>query len=59
LGIFVDQTPGQQAFLIRQSAVPVRSGVCSFAPGSAWQNGVAERLIASIRGECADHIIAR
>jgi transposase InsO family protein len=28
------------------------------APGSPWQNGFAERLIGSIRRECADHVIA-
>ncbi len=27
------------------------------APSSPWQNGVAERLIGSIRRECADHIV--
>ncbi len=27
------------------------------APGSPWQNGFAERLIGSIRRECADHLI--
>src|SRR6202165_1753358 len=27
------------------------------APASPWQNGFAERLIGSIRGECLDHII--
>jgi hypothetical protein len=27
------------------------------APASPWQNGFAERLIGSIRRECADHII--
>src|ERR1700682_504379 len=27
------------------------------APASPWQNGVAERLIGSIRRECEDHII--
>jgi transposase InsO family protein len=27
------------------------------APGSPWQNGVAERLIGTIRRECVDHII--
>src|SRR5215475_7056139 len=28
------------------------------APGSPWQNGIAERLIGSIRRECVDHLIA-
>src|SRR5260221_10535544 len=28
------------------------------APGSPWQNGFAERLIGSIRRECADYVIA-
>ena len=28
------------------------------APGSPWRNGFAERLIGSIRRECADHVIA-
>src|ERR1700732_3936972 len=27
------------------------------APASPWQNGFAERLIGSIRGECVDHFI--
>ena len=27
------------------------------APASPWQNGVAERLIGSIRRDCLDHII--
>lgn len=27
------------------------------APASPWQNGYAERLIGSIRGECLDHVI--
>jgi transposase InsO family protein len=27
------------------------------APRSPWQNGQAERLIGSIRGECLDHIV--
>ena len=27
------------------------------APASPWQNGFAERLIGSIRRECADHMI--
>jgi transposase InsO family protein len=29
----------------------------SIAAPSPWQNGVAERLIGSIRGECLDHVI--
>jgi transposase InsO family protein len=28
------------------------------APRSPWQNGLAERLIGSIRRECADHVVA-
>ena len=28
------------------------------APGSPWENGLAERLIGSIRRECVDHVIA-
>ena len=28
------------------------------APRSLWQNGVAERLIGSIRRECSDHVVA-
>jgi transposase InsO family protein len=27
------------------------------APASPWQNGIAERLIGSIRRECVDHLI--
>nr|WP_291568510.1 integrase core domain-containing protein [Bradyrhizobium sp.] len=27
------------------------------APASPWQNGLAERLIGSIRRECLDHIV--
>jgi transposase InsO family protein len=27
------------------------------APASPWQNGFAERLIGSIRGECVDHFV--
>ena len=28
------------------------------APASPWQDGVAERLIGSIRRKCIDHIVA-
>jgi transposase InsO family protein len=28
------------------------------APGSPWQNSFAERLIGTIRRECADHVVA-
>src|SRR5271169_5419273 len=28
------------------------------APGSPWQNGVAERLIGSVRRECTDYVVA-
>jgi transposase InsO family protein len=34
------------------------SGRDTIAPGSPWQNGFAERLIGSIRRECADHVVA-
>ena len=27
------------------------------APASPWQNGIAERLIGSIRRECLDHLV--
>jgi hypothetical protein len=35
----------------------VASGRLPIAPRSPWQNGFAERLIGSIRRECADHVI--
>ena len=28
------------------------------APGSPWQNGVAERLIGTIRRDCVNHVVA-
>ena len=27
------------------------------SPGSPWQNGIAERLIGTVRRECLDHIL--
>jgi hypothetical protein len=33
------------------------AAVKPIAPRSPWQNGFAERLIASIRRECLDHVI--
>jgi len=39
----------------RLSAMGIRDK--PIAPASPWQNGVAERLIGSIRRECLDHII--
>jgi transposase InsO family protein len=45
------------------AAVPRRLRAMSIrdkpiAPGSPWQNGVAERLIGTIRRECVDHVVA-
>src|SRR5262249_7361920 len=39
----------------RLSAMRIRDK--PIAPGSPWQNGVAERFIGSIRRECVDHLI--
>src|SRR5271167_2224528 len=39
----------------RLSAMGIRDKAT--APASPWQNGLAERLIGSIRRECVDHII--
>jgi Integrase core domain len=38
-------------------AAPLICGPKPIAPASPWQNGIAERLIGSIRRECVDHII--
>jgi Integrase core domain len=37
---------------------PPLASSLAFGPSSPWQNGFAERLIGSIRRECADHVIA-
>jgi transposase InsO family protein len=44
------------AVLRRLRAMGIRDK--PIAPGSPWQNGVAERLIGSIRRECTDHVVA-
>src|SRR6185295_11452351 len=45
-----------QTFKRRLHAMGIRDR--PVAPRSPWQNGFAERLIGSIRRECADHMIA-
>jgi transposase InsO family protein len=42
-------------FTGRLKAMGIRDRPIS--PGSPWQNGIAERLIGSLRRECLDHII--
>jgi transposase InsO family protein len=44
------------AVLRRLRAMGIRDK--PIAPRSTWQNGVAERLIGSIRRECTDHVVA-
>jgi transposase InsO family protein len=44
-----------EVFLSRLRAMGIRDRPIS--PGSPWQNGVAERLIGSLRRECLDQII--
>jgi transposase InsO family protein len=44
------------AVLRRLRAMGIRDQ--PIAPRSPWQNGVAERLIGSIRRECTDHVVA-
>ncbi len=43
------------AFTGRVRAMGIRDRPIS--PGSPWQNGIAERLIGTLRRECLDHII--
>lgn len=43
------------AFTARMRAMGIRDRPIS--PGSPWQNGIAERLIGTLRRECLDHII--
>jgi len=44
-----------EIFIRRLRSMGIRDRPTS--PRSPWQNGYAERLIGSIRGECVDHII--
>ncbi len=42
-------------FLTRVTAMGIRDRPIS--PGSPWQNGIAERLIGTLRRECLDHVV--
>ena len=44
-----------QVFTARVAAMGIRDRPIS--PGSPWQNGIAERLIGTLRRECLDHVI--
>jgi transposase InsO family protein len=44
-----------QVFRARVSAMGIRDRPIS--PGSPWQNGIAERLIGTLRRECLDHVV--
>ncbi len=44
-----------QVFTARVMAMGIRDRPIS--PGSPWQNGVAERLIGTLRRECLDHVM--
>ncbi len=44
-----------QVFTSRVTAMGIRDRPIS--PGSPWQNGIAERLIGTLRRECLDHIV--
>ena len=42
-------------FTSRVTAMGIRDRPIS--PGSPWQNGIAERLIGTLRRECLDHMV--
>jgi transposase InsO family protein len=44
-----------QVFITRVTAMGIRDRPIS--PGSPWQNGIAERLIGTLRRECLDHMV--
>jgi transposase InsO family protein len=44
-----------QIFTSRVTAMGIRDRPIS--PGSPWQNGIAERLIGTLRRECLDHMV--
>ena len=44
-----------QVFTGRLAAMGIRDRPIS--PGSPWQNGIAERLIGTLRRECLDHVV--
>ena len=44
-----------QVFTDRLAAMGIRDRPIS--PGSPWQNGIAERLIGTLRRECLDHVV--
>ena len=47
--------PYGHVFTARVSAMGIRDR--PITPRSPWQNGIAERLIGSIRRECLDHVV--
>jgi transposase InsO family protein len=44
-----------QVFTSRVTAMGIRDRPIS--PGSPWQNGIAERLIGTLRRKCVDHMV--